>query len=192
MDPNESDVVIPVLKEELHADAVPVETGGVRVTKRVHSHEQIVEQELRKGRVDVKRVQVNRPVEGPLSVRRSGNTLIVPVVSEEIRVERHWVLTEEIHITHLEEVQTVQQAVPINEEEAVVERMDATGKTIENVAPEAVAAEVEPPQEAEPAESVESSGPPSILSRKKSSAPQRVLSKRSSIVPERPRGGRSH
>ena len=123
---------------------------------------------------------------------RSGSTLIVPVVSEEIRVERHWVLTEEIHITHLEEVQTVQQAVPINEEEAFVERMDATGKTIENVAPEPVVAEVEPLQEAEPAKSVESSGSPSILSRKKSSAARRVLSKRSSIVPERPPGGRGH
>ncbi len=63
------ELVIPIIGEELKADAVPVETGGVRVTKRVHSHDEVVEQQLRTGRVDVRRVPVNRPVEGPLPVR---------------------------------------------------------------------------------------------------------------------------
>jgi len=136
MDSEADDVVVPVLKEELKADAIPVETGGVRVTKKVHTHDEIVEQELRTGRVEVKRVQVNRPVDGPVPVRRSGNTLIVPVVSEEIRVERHWVLTEEIHLTHVEEVQTVQQTIPVNEERASIERLDSEGSVVEDIAQE--------------------------------------------------------
>jgi len=32
---DESDVVVPVIAEQLHVDAEPVETGGVRVVKRV-------------------------------------------------------------------------------------------------------------------------------------------------------------
>jgi stress response protein YsnF len=129
----DEDVVVPVTSEDLVAEAVPVETGGVRVTKRVHTHDEVVEQQLRTGRVEVKRVVVNRPVDGPLPVRQSGETLIVPVVSEVIRVERQWVLTEEIHITRLEEVRTVQETVPVKEEAATVERLDAEGNVIETI-----------------------------------------------------------
>ncbi|MBV9267929.1 MAG: hypothetical protein JO061_17305, partial [Acidobacteriaceae bacterium] len=38
--------VVPVVSEEVHADAVPVETGTVRIIKRVEGHEEILEQEL--------------------------------------------------------------------------------------------------------------------------------------------------
>jgi stress response protein YsnF len=129
----DEDVVVPVTSEDLVAEAVPVETGGVRVTKRVHTHDEVVEQQLRTGRVEVKRVVVNRPVDGPLPVRQYGETLIVPVVSEVIRVERQWVLTEEIHVTRLEEVKTVQDTVPVKEEAATVERLDAEGNVIETI-----------------------------------------------------------
>jgi hypothetical protein len=47
MDEQNKDLGVPIIREELHADAVPVVTGGVRVTKRVESHDEIVEQELR-------------------------------------------------------------------------------------------------------------------------------------------------
>jgi stress response protein YsnF len=35
MDRENDEVVVPVVSEELHADAIPVHTGGVRVTKHV-------------------------------------------------------------------------------------------------------------------------------------------------------------
>src|SRR5207245_826831 len=110
MDENQpADYVVPVISEEVHMDAVPVETGGVRVIKRVEGHDEIVEQEVRKGRVEVRRVAVNRAVNGPQRPRREGNTLIVPVVSEVLRVEKQWVLTEEVHITQLEERERVSE-----------------------------------------------------------------------------------
>lgn len=130
MDEKDEDVVIPIIREEVHADAVPVVTGGVRVTKRVESHDEIVEQELRKSRVEVKRVQTNRVVDGPQTARRVGNTLIVPVVSEVLRVQKQWVLTEEIHITELQEQETVQNKVTLNREEAEIERLDGAGNVI--------------------------------------------------------------
>lgn len=130
------EVVIPVVKEELKTDAMPVETGGVRITKHVHSHDELVQQELRTGRVDVKRVTANRPVQGPLPVRRSGNTLIVPVVSEVVRVEREWVLTEEIYLTQHEDVKTVQQAVPVKEESVTAERLDGQGNIVQSIEPQ--------------------------------------------------------
>jgi uncharacterized protein (TIGR02271 family) len=136
MDPQNNDVGVPVISEELHADAVPVQTGGVRITKHVEGHDEVLEQELRKGRVDVKRVKMDRVVDGPQPVQRVGNTLVVPVVSEVLHVEKRWVVTEEIHLTQVEERDTVQQTVTVNREEAEVERLDETGQVVSTVDPE--------------------------------------------------------
>jgi stress response protein YsnF len=56
MDEKQHEVVVPVVSEELHAGAAPVVTGGVRVTKRVHTHDEILEQELRRTHAEIKRV----------------------------------------------------------------------------------------------------------------------------------------
>ncbi|MGI8959793.1 MAG: YsnF/AvaK domain-containing protein [Bryobacteraceae bacterium] len=136
MDRESNDIVVPVVNEELHADAVPVQTGGVRVTKYVESNDEILEQELRKGRVEVERVKTDRVVDGPQPVQRLGNTLVVPVVSEVLHVEKRWVVTEEIHLTQIEERETVQQTVTVSHEEAEVERLDEAGNVMSTVPPE--------------------------------------------------------
>ena len=133
MEQKKQDVVVPVLAEDLDVDAVPVKTGGVRVIKHREGHDQIVEQELRKGHVQVKRVKTDRIVDGPQPVRHAGNTVIVPVVSEVLRVEKQWVVTEEIHITQVEQRETVQQKVRVNEEHAEVERLDEDGNAIATI-----------------------------------------------------------
>lgn len=133
MPEKDEDLVIPVLREEVHADTVPVVTGGVRVTKRVESHDEVVEQELRKSHVEVKRVKTNRVVDGPQPVRRAGDTLIIPVVSEVLRVQKQWVVTEEIHITESQERETVQNQVTLNSEQAEIERVDTAGNTVSTV-----------------------------------------------------------
>jgi stress response protein YsnF len=181
MEPKDDDLVVPVISEELHADAVPVETGGVRVTKRVDSHEEVLEQELRKGRVEVKRVKTDRVVDGPQPVQRVGNTLVIPVVSEVLRVEKRWVVTEEIHITQTEERERVQQKVRVNQEHADVERLDERGN---------VAAGIEPIPD--PQRSSSRPGVGSLLERKgdtssgqTSAGEQGVFSKRRSLLKDK-------
>lgn len=161
MSEREKDVTVPVIAEELHADAIPVETGGVRITKRVEGHEEILEQELRKGRVEVKRVRTDRVVDGPQSVRREGNTLIVPVVSEVLRVEKQWVLTEEIYVTQVEERETVQEKVQVNREVPIVERLDDQGNAV---------ASIDSPVEAEPTRVQVTA--PSVLANRDPQAPE--------------------
>jgi stress response protein YsnF len=156
MDQNDNEVRVPVVTEEVRADAIPVQTGGVRVTRRVEPHEAVLEQELRKGRVEVKRVKTDRIVDGPQPAGRVGNTLVVPVVSEVLRVEKQWVVTEEIHITQLEERETVQQKVTVNQEQAVVERLDSRGNAVSSIeAPESLGLQ----------SSFERSSPTSLLNR---------------------------
>lgn len=133
MDEKDQDLIIPIIREEVHADAVPVVTGGVRVTKRIQSREETVEQELRKSHVEVKRVKTERVVDGPQPPRRAGNTLIIPVVSEVLRIQKQWVVTEEIHITEMHETETVQNRVTLNSETPEIERLDSAGNVVSPV-----------------------------------------------------------
>ncbi len=131
MQEGEGKIVVPVIQEEVHADVKPVQTGSVRVTKSVETHDELIEHELRTGHADVKRVQVNRVVDGPQQPYRTGNTLVIPLVSEVLQgCEKQWVLTEEIRITQLEQTETIQQKVPVTSEHVRVERLDAQGNVI--------------------------------------------------------------
>lgn len=125
MDTSDNDAVVPVIREEAHADAVPVQTGGVRVTKRVHARDEVIEQELRRGYADVKRVKSGRLVDGPQPLRREGNTTIIPIVTEVLKIEKQFVLTEEIHITQTEQRETVRHNVTLYGESAEIERFEA-------------------------------------------------------------------
>jgi stress response protein YsnF len=130
---NSSEYVVPVVSEELHADAIPVETGSVRVVKRVEGHDEVLQQELRKGRVEVRRIKTDRVVDGPQQVQRNGKTMVIPVVSEVLLVQKQWVVTEEIHITQIEERETVEQKVTVNREVAEIERVDENGQIVRSV-----------------------------------------------------------
>jgi uncharacterized protein (TIGR02271 family) len=175
-------VVVPIVQEELHADAVPVQTGGVRVTKHIEGHDEILEQELRRGRVEVKRVKTDRVVDGPQPVQRLGNTLVVPVVSEVLHVEKRWVVTEEIHLTQIEEREAVQQTVTVNREQAEIDRLDEAGNVVSRVDPET-----------EPHASGARSAPDRSLGRRDTRAggdtstqKRRVLSRSRGILKNRP------
>lgn len=125
-----TDYIVPVVAEEVHADAVPIEKGGVRVTKRVESHDEVLEQELRKSRAEIRRVRTNRVVDGPQQPRQEGGALVIPVVSEVLVVTKQWVVTEEIYVTRIEEMERVEQTVPVNQEVAQVERLDESGEVV--------------------------------------------------------------
>ena len=121
---DEEELVIPVIEEQLRVDAVPVATGGVRIVKRVKGHEELIERELRSDRVEVRRVKVDREVDGPQQIVQAGDTLIVPIVEETLRIERRWVVTEEIHITRTEEKTPFRETMVLNREEVSFERFD--------------------------------------------------------------------
>jgi stress response protein YsnF len=179
-----NDVVVPVIREEAHAGVVPVQTGAVRVVKSRETHEELIEQELRKGRAEVKRVPVHRVVDGPQPPRRDGNTLIIPVVSEMlVDCQKRWVVTEEIYATRLETTETVQQNVELATEHARVERLDEHGRVV---------ATEEGPTESTPAKEIRSEpagSHDSILEKRKQAATGagsgKVLSSTDSILRDR-------
>jgi len=122
--------VVPVIAEELVAGTKAVTTGTVRVHKRVHERTQHVEMPVLRDVVDIKRVAVNRVVERPPQVRTVGETIIVPVVEEEIIVTKRLVLKEEVHLVRRRGTSRAKRDVIVRRETAEVERLDAEGRPV--------------------------------------------------------------
>lgn len=137
LEDNEDTLVVPVVAEQLDVSKRRVETGGVRVRKIVHEREEIIDEPLIREEVQVKRVPINRVVEGPIPVRHVGNTMIISLLEEVLVVEKRLMLKEELHITR-EEVETYKpQRVRLRTEEAAIERVGASepsGESNSNVA----------------------------------------------------------
>jgi uncharacterized protein (TIGR02271 family) len=123
------DTVIPVLAEELHVSKQAVPKGGVRVHRRVHEHEEIVDIPLRKESLDVRRMVIEREVDGPLAVRREGETTIIPIVEEELVISKRFVLKEEVHVTRTVREERHRERVTVSRQESEIERVDASGQT---------------------------------------------------------------
>ncbi|MGH9629890.1 MAG: YsnF/AvaK domain-containing protein [Bryobacteraceae bacterium] len=118
----EDETVIPAVAEELEVGTRTVETGNVKVHKRVHQSETLVDEPVVWEGFDVKRVPVNRIVDGPLETRHEGDTIILPVLEEVVVVEKRLVLREELHITRVREEERDRQTVTLRREEVDVER----------------------------------------------------------------------
>lgn len=125
---NSETVTIPVVEEELEVQKRQVETGRVRITKVVQEQEEIVDEPLLQEKIEVRRVPVNRPVDGPIPIRHSGDTMIVSLLEEVLVVEKRLMLKEELHITKRQVEVHESQPVTLRREEAIVEPLDRSAQ----------------------------------------------------------------
>jgi uncharacterized protein (TIGR02271 family) len=130
-----NETVVPVLAEELDIQKQSVPTGGVRVHRRVLENDQTVEMPLRKEHVDVRRVVLNQRVDGPLPVRKEGDTTVIPIVEEVLIVQKQFVLKEEIRVTRSVREELHRQKVTVRRQEAELEHVDEHGRTAVQVPP---------------------------------------------------------
>lgn len=120
---DEETLVVPVIAEKLDVQKRRVETGGVRIKKIIHEREEIVDEPLLREEVHVKRVPINKVVDGPVPVRHVGNTMIISLLEEVLVVEKRLMLKEELHVTK-DNVETYRpQRVMLRTEEAAIERV---------------------------------------------------------------------
>jgi len=116
-------LVVPVVEETLEVEKHAVETGRVRISKTVTERQEEVDMPLLREEVAVERVAVNRVVTEPPAVRTEGDTLIVPLLEEELVVEKRLVLKEELRITRRQTETHQARQVTLRREEATVERI---------------------------------------------------------------------
>ncbi|MEW6760005.1 MAG: DUF2382 domain-containing protein [Pseudomonadota bacterium] len=118
---------IPIVEEQLALETRVVETGrGVRIHKTVSEQPVTIDERLVREAVEVRRVPVDRLVEGSgtPAPRYEGDTLIVPVLEEVLVVERRLRVKEELHITRNRIEERYHDTVPLKAERVEVERFD--------------------------------------------------------------------
>ena len=116
--------VIPVVAESASVHKVE-KVRTVRVSKQVQEEAEAIELPTFSEEIEVQRVPVNRVVDGPVSVRHDGDTMIIPLLEEVLVVEKQLVLKEELHITKRQTEDTHQEQVRLRKEVVTIEYVDA-------------------------------------------------------------------
>jgi uncharacterized protein (TIGR02271 family) len=122
-------IVIPVIAEQIAVGKQVVETGKVRISKRISEHEELVDVPLFKEEVRVERVPVNLFVDALPPVRQEGDTMIIPVVEEQIVIQKKLLLVEELRVRKEVVEHHQPQTVNLRKEEVEIKRVAETGKT---------------------------------------------------------------
>lgn len=118
-------IVIPTHEEVLVPSTREVEIGTVRVHKRVETFPYETLVDVMHDDVSVERVPMGHPITAVPAPRHEGNTLVIPVVEEEVIIEKRLVLREEIRVTRRQ----VTEQVPVRDtlRREVVEIEDPDG-----------------------------------------------------------------
>jgi len=119
-------LIIPIIEEEAFLDKRVVETGKVRISKRISEREELIDEPLFREEVTVERVAVNQYVDQPPQIRHEGDVMIIPVVQEQLVMQKRLVLVEELRVRK-QIVETHQpQSVTLRREEIDVSRIVGT------------------------------------------------------------------
>jgi uncharacterized protein (TIGR02271 family) len=113
---------IPLAEERVTISKREVESGRVRVRIGVEEREERIPAELARDAVEIKRVALNRLLSELPAVRVEGATTIIPVVEEQLFVEKRLVLVEEIHVVRRSETQREEVPVTLRAERAEIQR----------------------------------------------------------------------
>jgi len=122
-------MVIPVIEEEITVGKQVVEAGRVRISKRISEHEELVDVPLFREEVRVERVPVNLFVEAVPQVRQEGDTMIIPVVEEQIVVQKKLLLVEELRVRKEIIEHHQPQTVNVRKEQVEIKRVAPNRKT---------------------------------------------------------------
>jgi uncharacterized protein (TIGR02271 family) len=121
-------LIFPVIEEAAFLDKRVVETGKVRISKRISEREELIDEPLFREEVTVERVPINQYVDQPPQVRHEGDVMIIPVVQEQLVMQKRLVLVEELRVRK-QVVETHQpQSVTLRREEIEVRRVAGTEK----------------------------------------------------------------
>ena len=116
-------ITVPVIEEQISIHTKTVETGRVRLVKQVKEEEVMVEAPLLYDQTEVERVAINQYVETAPEVRYEGDTMIIPVMREEVVITKRLILVEEVRVTK-QQISTVStQPVILRQETITVERI---------------------------------------------------------------------
>ncbi len=119
------EIVIPVLEEELHIDKEVIESGKIRIIKKVNEEKSTVEVPIKHTEVSVERRPKNEYVDvNHQAIRYEGDTMIVSVLKEVVVVQKKILLVEELHINKTQHKEIHTEEVTLKSEQVSVERSE--------------------------------------------------------------------
>lgn len=119
---NKNSITIPVIQEEIVIDKEIVETGKVKISKKISEHQQFVDVPIFHEEVSVERVAINKFVDSPPEITNNGDTMIIPVIQEQIVIQKRLVLVEELHVRRKLVETKHKEEVTIRKEDVDIER----------------------------------------------------------------------
>ncbi len=120
-------ITLPVAEERLRVGKREVETGRVRLTRRVEQIEEAAEATLARETVEVERVPIGRFVDAVAPPREEDGVTIIPVYEEVLVVEKRLRLKEELRIVRHRTEERVRQPVTLRRATIDVERVGVDG-----------------------------------------------------------------
>ena len=115
--------VVSVVEETAVVYKERVVTDRVRLNKRVHEDQEVLDIPVQTETLEVRRVPVDRFVEAAPGIRHEGDTTVYPVVEEVLVVEKRLRLVEEVRVTQRRATRHVREDVVLRREEITVEHM---------------------------------------------------------------------
>lgn len=116
-------ITLPVVEEQLRVGKKSVDKGGFRITKEVAEETVVLPLATRSTEYSFERVAMNLYVEEPPPIRYEGNTMILPVVEEEIVVQKRLKVVEELRVTSVEKETLEQKEVILRKERIKVDKL---------------------------------------------------------------------
>jgi uncharacterized protein (TIGR02271 family) len=121
--------IVPIVQEELVIDKQKRETGKVRVHKHVQTRQETVDEPGYIEELFFERVPVNKVIDAPQTSRYEGQTLVIPLIEEELVVQKRLVLREELRVTKKRREVRNKQNVTLRKEEVTIDRINPESKT---------------------------------------------------------------
>jgi uncharacterized protein (TIGR02271 family) len=121
--------IVPIVQEELVIDKQKRETGKVRVHKHVQTRQETVDEPGYIEELFFERVPVNKVIDAPQTSRYEGKTLVIPLIEEELVVQKRLVLREELRVTKKRKEVRNKQNVTLRKEEVTIDRINPENKT---------------------------------------------------------------
>ena len=141
---DDSQIVIPLLAEEVSVAKRQIVTGRVEVATLCRKREELVDELLKHEEVEIERTPIGKIVEQAPCIREDGDTIIIPVVEEVLVVERRLLLKEEVRVRRVRGAERHQERVTVRRQDVVVTRHPlAKGGAAEGLAAEF---ETQPPK----------------------------------------------
>ena len=126
--------VIPVIAEIPTITRRRRVTGKVRVGKRVVRRVEDIDAAVFHEEALIERRRVNQPVAAAPPVRTEGDTLIVPVIEEVLKLQKQFVVREEIRIRLVRRESRDRRRLELRRELATVERIPPGAPRVRNAA----------------------------------------------------------